>query len=267
MVLPDPPSYRSESSIERRSSGAKSDSFAQSATNVLAKVLSNVSIGTEVPYRVDNSEILCSICLEAMDEEEGNLFTVSSCSHTFHIDCIAKWKEMSRKCPCCRGELPEEIDPTLSKLQNLPSEEVAHNMTSSDIFRKITFSLLGIVYPLFLFSLFLTLGAICFAPAAILFLCTVATPVCEDGACFSFPLVPFIVISILSCTLFLTVAVGAFILLIIYTLYRTLKFYAMVFMCKMRWSDAYGFIFNRAITLTTHILDNLDSELLLRYIE
>jgi len=132
----------------------RSDSLTKSATNVISRALTNVGFTNEMPYRVGDSEILCSICLETMDEEQGNLFTVSACSHTFHKTCIAKWKEVSRRCPCCRGPLPDEIGPTNSSLRNLPAEEVVH-MNESVICVNVIFCAVGVAYPIFLLSVFI----------------------------------------------------------------------------------------------------------------
>jgi len=257
MAGSEPPAYSSESSIAQPSITLRSISFTQSATNVLTRVLSNLSVGgTEVSYRVNDSEILCSICLEEMDEEEGNLITVSGCSHTFHKDCIAKWKKMSRKCPCCRGELSDEIGPTLSKLQNLPAEEVPQNMSSSDIFRNIISSPVGILIPLLLFSLYVTFGALLFCPVMILCFWMGFKALCEDEDANLLPFPAFIVLFVILYTFFVAASIAAFSLQIIYVLYRTLKFYAMVFMCKLRWSDAKAFILDRTRTLANHYMDN-----------
>ena len=125
-------------------------------------------------------EVLYSICLEEMDEEEGNMFKVPACSHTYHIDCIAKWKKTSRKCPCCRGALPEDLGPT-SELQNMsfsefPQREVPQNMSTSDIFGNIAFSLVGVTYPLLLCSFCLAFGTILLGPviAIILVILTIS---------------------------------------------------------------------------------------------
>lgn len=171
------------------------------------------------------------------------MLTVSACSHTFHIDCIAKWTKINPKCPCCRAPLPDEIDTTLSKLRK---------MNVSDIFSNVIFNPLGITHPLCLIFLILMLETFLFGPAVIFFFFYVFYHIYEDDAisatCSSFT------ICILS-PLFFSVAVAALILQIFYLLYWTLKFYATVFMCKIYCSDAFGFIVERTITLTYRFFD------------
>merc|ERR1719419_1340367 len=99
---------------------------------------------------------------ETSREEEGNLLTVTGCSHTFHTHCIARWKELSRKCPCCRGPLPDDIGPTFSRLRTIPVDEPSSEMTWCAIIGNVIFCAFGIVYPLVLVSLFLALETICF---------------------------------------------------------------------------------------------------------
>jgi len=245
----------SSSSNDIKTSLIGNDSLARSATNVLGKILTSVGVNNEVPYRVDEKEILCSICLEAMDEEEGNLLTVPVCSHTFHNHCIARWKEISRKCPCCRGPLPDDIGPTFSRLRNLPAEEPTSDMTWCAIIGNVIFCAFGIVYPLVLVSLFLAIETICFGLfiAIILFLATYVIFEDEDNRFIS-----AVCISMLLCLtspFFAFCLVGAYIVQVFYTLYRTLKFYLYVFLCKMRWSSAYDYIIQRTLSVTSYLLE------------
>merc|ERR1719419_774264 len=192
---------------------------------------------------------------ETSREEEGNLLTVPDCSHTFHIHCIARWKEISRKCPCCRGPLPDDIGPTFSSLRNLPADEPYSDMTRCAIIGNVIFCVFGIVYPLVLVSLFLAFETMCFCLfiAIILFLATYVIFEDEDNH-----LISAICISLVLCLMspFLACClVGAYAAQIFYTLYRTLKFYLNVFVCKMRWSSAYNYIIQRTITVTSYLLE------------
>lgn len=45
----------------------------------------------------------CSICLDAIT----NSYTKLSCSHQFHLKCIATWLSKTDSCPCCRGTTVE----------------------------------------------------------------------------------------------------------------------------------------------------------------
>jgi len=42
----------------------------------------------------------CPVCLERLDSSESGLLTVL-CNHSFHCECLMRWKEESR-CPVCR---------------------------------------------------------------------------------------------------------------------------------------------------------------------
>lgn len=47
----------------------------------------------------------CAICYSEICKESG--ITTLSCSHSFHLGCIATWIMKSETCPCCRSEVSE----------------------------------------------------------------------------------------------------------------------------------------------------------------
>lgn len=47
----------------------------------------------------------CPICYEAITKESG--VTTLSCSHSYHLKCIAVWILKSETCPCCRKAVSE----------------------------------------------------------------------------------------------------------------------------------------------------------------
>ena len=47
----------------------------------------------------------CPICYEEITKGSG--ITTLSCSHSFHLKCIAVWILKSETCPCCRKEVSE----------------------------------------------------------------------------------------------------------------------------------------------------------------
>jgi len=225
----------------------------KSATNVISRALTNVGFTNEMPYRVGDSEILCSICLETMDEEQGNLFTVSACSHTFHKTCIAKWKEVSRRCPCCREPLPDEIGPTNSSLRNLPTEEVVH-IKESVICMNVIFCAVGVAYPLFLLSVFIAYESLAFGIFVVLtFWLAIYRAFQEESNLIT----GTIIIICIMYPLLVCCMVFAFMSQILYMLFRTLKFYVKVLMCKIRWIDAYNLIIHRTIFVTNYYLNML----------
>ena len=47
----------------------------------------------------------CPICYEEITKGSG--VTTLSCSHSYHLKCIAVWILKSETCPCCRKEVSE----------------------------------------------------------------------------------------------------------------------------------------------------------------
>jgi len=43
---------------------------------------------------------ICAICFCDVDRDDEK--EVTNCSHLFHIQCLKKWKNMSKSCPICR---------------------------------------------------------------------------------------------------------------------------------------------------------------------
>jgi len=253
MVLPSSPQQLSTSSIERTCL-IGGDTSMQPATNLIAKVLTSVVVNpSEELSNKNDTEISCSICLEGMDEEEGNLFTISGCKHTFHTDCIKEWKKQSKKCPYCRGPIPDELGPTLTRLENLPPEEDIQDVTRCGMLQNLIFCVLWITYPLCLVSLFLA---------------------CETASCALF-IVPFFFmmvyyfflteeyiyaggLSIFLCIIYPIIVcclVAAFIVQAFYMFYRTMRFYFKVVCCEVRWSFGYRYIIGRTTTLTSYWFD------------
>jgi len=243
-----------------RTSLLRNDSLSKSATNVLRKSLKSVGVNFGVPYRGDESGIVCSICLEGMDEEEGNLFTVSLCSHTFHKHCIARWKEVSRRCPCCRGPLSDDIGPTHSRIQNPPVADVPSDMPTLPafaIFGNVIFGAVGIFYPLLLLSLFIPLVVFCSALIIpyYLLVCYCVRYMPYNSAIGNCGVICIMLLLFVPC--FPVVSLG----IIFHALYRTLKFYAFVFMCKTRWTSAYSFIIGRTFFMIWYMVEMVDANL------
>jgi len=124
----------------------------ESTTSLINRTLTTNGLNPNIPYRLSEVEIKCSICLAKMDEQEGNLFTVPGCSHIYHKNCILQWKKQSKKCPCCRGPMPDSLGPTLTELQKLPAEPVLPDMTWDHIIRYVVSFLLGTLVGILLIS-------------------------------------------------------------------------------------------------------------------
>jgi len=274
MILSNAPrNISSSSEIFFRSGRRRSSSL--SASQVISRiVLSSVGLSTEssiIPYLPGTStkttpsnatsvsaEILCSICLESMDEESGDLYRVTECSHTYHKHCISQWKKHSTKCPCCRGPLPDELGATVSKLWNIPAEAAMPVMTVEGILENVIFGPIGVIWPICIISLFIVFETACFGIfigltffMALYVIFKEESHEATSGICFV----------IILCLVFppaIVILVICFTLQVFYVLYRTIVFYANVFACKMRWSSASKFIINRTVNLIMYILEVLE---------
>lgn len=255
--IPPPPYSRTFS--KQGSLLFRSDSLTQSATNVISRALTKVGLTDGIPYRYNDTEILCSICLDAMDEEKGDLHMVSACKHTFHRTCIAKWKEVSRKCPCCRGALTDEIGPTISVLQNLlnlPAEEVILDRNEDDMAIDCGNPCVGLILPLFLVPFFIAYEALMLGGLVLPGFLVVIYQIFVQQS----NMIINICATILIITLYPFIICGIvvfFIGQIFYMLFRTLKFYVYVLMGKIRWNDAMPFIIQRTISVTSHFYNVL----------
>ena len=56
----------------------------------------------------------CSICLDAITSDTGKV--EMSCSHPYHLKCIAKWLTSNTSCPMCRKNASdyEKLDTTFA---------------------------------------------------------------------------------------------------------------------------------------------------------
>jgi hypothetical protein len=70
----------------------------------------------------------CSICLSAIGADTSS--TTTSCGHSFHFDCIAKWSRTSSACPLCRQ--------TFTK--NTPYVDVQYSRPTIESYRPIIMS-------------------------------------------------------------------------------------------------------------------------------
>jgi len=257
MVLPEVLGNESKRSIENNYL-IGIENLVQPAANLTSKnyqELSIVNSSSEALWYKNNTETTCSICLEVMDEEEGNLFTIPECKHTFHMGCIVQWKKQSKRCPFCRGTLPEEIGPTLTKRQNWLLEEVSMDITWEEIFENFILCVIWIAYPLCLVCLILG----CETTSIGLFVLP-----------FLFMMVHYffqtehwmyaIILSIAWCLIYpivICLVVLAFFVQSLYMFYRILKFYMYVFLCKIRWNYGYSFIILRTMSVTSYWFDTL----------
>jgi len=244
--------------------GERRDSLTISASNVMSRVILNPwGISSEsslIPYVFESSSgILCSICLDTLDEEEAEFYKVPDCDHIFHERCIKLWKKESPKCPCCRGPLPSEIGPTLSVLENIPAAEELPEMTWRAVQENVIFSPVGIIFPICLVLLFVLLEVAIFSIFIVLTFFMAMYVVFQEEAQQIYS--TFCLASIV-CILFpfvIVFLVVLFVCQICYILYRTVRFYYNVLSCNMRWISAINFIIDRTVVLTTYVFELLDA--------
>lgn len=53
----------------------------------------------------ENTNKLCAICLETVDNESSNSYTLPECGCEFHVECVVHWFRQGRNtCPTCRNQ-------------------------------------------------------------------------------------------------------------------------------------------------------------------
>jgi len=221
------------------------------------KVVCSISLDMIDEYQESGStvsayEISCSICLEVLDQEEGNLFSVPSCNHVFHIHCIIHWKKEGKNCPICRGALPKDIAPALSTTEDYPIEEDIPDITRWEMFENLMLLVFWIVYPVCLLSLVFTVEVAAFALfiVPLLFIAIYYLLQTED---FIYAIILIILLCFISPVVICCILV-VFIVQTFYMIYRTMKFYIKVFMCEIRWNDGYSFIIGRTMAVSKYWL-------------
>jgi len=266
---------------------SRSNSIPLSAINGMCITLKNITTEESISYLGDDTKKRCSICLEVMLEEEGNIFTVTACSHAYHIKCITEWKKLSNECPCCRGLLPEEIGPTNPRSPHLMNEDMlapaasfqpimdtfpvlqitnemiennrqenhyrnrevrlVQHMTDDDMITNAVLFPLGIVYPMLLFCLLVGYLLVVAFPFCVIF-CFLKIP--YDTYDSEAPLMTTVIVILIyiKYPLYVLLAGVALIGFICYIFCKTLEFYVKAFTCKVRWKSARNFIVTRPLT-------------------
>jgi len=138
------------------------------------------------------------------------------------------------------------------------TDEVIPEMTSVGIIENVIFSPVGVAWSICLVLLFLVFEAACFGIfIALVFFMALYVMFIEESHNIAY----CIYLVIVFCLVFppvIVILVTCYVLQVLYTLYRTVKFYANVFTCKMRWSSANKFIINRTVALITYAVQVLE---------
>jgi len=100
--------------LENLAREALDEGVARSARRVLqlgtvltGQRLSDEEIRALPEVRFENAEEQsCPICLEAY--QCGELLTALRCNHFFHVGCLARWLQQTRRCPLCRTDAVQQ---------------------------------------------------------------------------------------------------------------------------------------------------------------
>jgi len=245
--------------------GERRDSLTISASNVMSRIILNSFWGFSsesslIPYVFESSSgCLCSICLDTLDEEVAEIYTVPNCNHIFHKRCISLWKKESPKCPCCRGPLPSEIGPTLSVLENIPPVEELPEMSWGAVQENLIFSPVGVIFPICLVLLFVLLEVAVFAIFIVLTFFMALYIIFQEETQQVYSTICLVIILFILFPFVIIFLLVSFICQVGYILYRTGRFYYNVFSCNTRWISATSFIIDRTVVLTTYVFELLDA--------
>jgi len=212
-----------------------------------------------IPYVFDSSSgYLCSICLDSLDEEKAEIYTVPNCEHIFHKRCITLWKKESSTCPCCRGPLPLEIGPTYSVLENIPVDEEPPEMSWEAVQANVIFSPVGAISPVCLILLFILLEVAVLAIFIVTTFSMAMYVIFQETEHF-YSTIYLVVILLILFPFVIIFLLVSFVCQFGYLLYRTGRFYYNVFSCNMRWTGAMSYIINRTVILTVYAFEQLDA--------
>ena len=113
--------YMYETAEELRGTNFISNLFnlIQNPTNTYADVIvfptnQQIEAATTVDTLTSTLEDACPICQEEMPAAT-RVRRITSCNHSFHIDCIGHWFEQSCFCPICRTDIRGGHQPSAAK--------------------------------------------------------------------------------------------------------------------------------------------------------
>jgi len=189
---------------------------------------------------------VCAICLEDMDEENGEIYIIPLCEHKFHETCVRRWKKEKATCPSCRGDMPEELGPTdehiwIGNRQLTVNVRPPPRPTFCHIFCTILQTPFGILYSLIVVILFIVFELLFFILLIFFILAYAQWYTWVETEDINW--CGRICHSITSIILFPFLLVAMTLLWISYTrvLFCNLgSFYKKVVTCQCRWTDAFS---------------------------
>jgi len=255
-TITDEKSYSNRGSPSSNGSG-KSKENGRGLSGVLSslgqnRVILNISgVANEqaherTPEQIEqvNIDNVCVICLEEMDEESGEVFTIPICQHRFHDACVRRWKKEKATCPTCRGVMPEELGLTDEHIW-IGSRQITINAhpppepTFCHVFLTILFTPIWVVYALvvvLVFTIIVFLVCIFFVFFLFAFMQWYAW---VDGDDMSFcGKICLTVTSVLLFPFCLTVFLLLWFRHFLSCLQHLVKFYKNVCTCRCRWTNA-----------------------------
>jgi len=221
-----------------------------------------------VNSKIASSEMQCVICFEHLDPEMGNVYTIPSCGHSFHEECVRKWKREKATCPFCRGPLPEELGETRGAAADIEIDnnsielirrvleiiqEMERNQNQSSWWKEGLINILmcpfGILLPPALLLLLWTFEftALVIGIIALPFLVFIFSDSSQNIRC-TLSKIPMILLIILGYPFIVFSLVVLFLVLqVLYSLVLTVEFYLDILRCRRRWRDAYKAIIHGCI--------------------
>lgn len=204
------------------------------------------------------ASVMCVICFEDLNAEDGDIYTVPKCQHRFHEDCVRRWKREKAACPFCRGPLPEELGETktsedldnemdyiVRRLQELITEMESNQMSQRLSWKGVLLNYLlfplGILLPPVLLVMLWMAETITFSVGIVIFPFYVLS-IIKSEASFPNTCKNFAIAFLMFITYPIIVLAGVLFFIsfqILYSLNLAGKFYTDVMFCHRQWSDAY----------------------------
>lgn len=231
-----------------------------------------------IKSRVASNVLTCVICFEDLDPEKGDVYTVPTCTHSFHEDCIRKWKREKATCPFCRGPLPEELGETggsvvsmdidnsvelLRRFLEIVQEMERNQLDQSPWWKEglVNFFMcpVGILLPPTLLLLLWTFETIALTLVLVLLpVLYVRMRIDQDSGC-NISQLPCMFLLFLIYPLFMVMSMIFFLVFqVFYSIILTIEFYLDVLRCRRRWKDAYEYIVQGSIAF---LKDRIDATL------
>lgn len=92
-------------------------------------------------------EDACSICLDPFSHNDP--FTVTTCKHEYHLQCILDWSQRSRQCPMCWQLLSLKDPASQDLLEAVENEKISRLRRPQNLSNFILLCLKILTYTIF----------------------------------------------------------------------------------------------------------------------